>query len=866
MPTFAAADCVKALYNPKDKSVDFTLLLTTAGKIDAATKAVTFFLKVGEEFVEAELTAAEIQALITAGDQEAIVFKMLVTLVPPVVIVYYAIHQTNAGADTILSMDSSNSGGILNITAKPGPLRQPEISHKLIAIAAASGALNSVDVSCEFRFHLPASNGGAEFKSYNRVLTIGDVVTHTFDVAISAADIARGYMIYAFTSASVVDGKKILMAYSVDNASGDQSKLSHPAVILASIKPEKPSFTAESGKMDDAAAVYIPLKIKYDLASDVWNRVNIMTKSGTTLALAAYFARTLDTDKEMETKGFFEYKLLHSAAATTTGAGTILDPVVPVAAVALLAFAKHELVVVLSKDDYSNYLTADKSTQSKPSDPKIVVAGIKKIVLNHTTTSTYTAQSAFGAAGAKHTITKALTFPAAAGQVALVAKLLQNGVEVDSKDVLIAANATTCNIVFDRDASQVVFGDEFVIVTLVKVAIDDAKSEYLTPNTTLGDKAALLLVRDLRSEAVVAQPQPNDLPTAMKVRAVNDIVVSSKTQLLLEFELLKSAEEKPYKFSGFDVEVSEIADFSVLLYLAASSTRKSIGVDGSDAKKLDEVLFVEKFVSGAAVTFAPKTLLYIRFRSNHNWVGGSSSVVNRPWIVYQYITKEEPKPAAPAAHSIVQEKVNILKVAYVKAAAIDYTGAATNSVQSKFQPVRHMFMLINENGNVIKTHIVNHEESIYTNLETRIGIEESELNQFVRVKHVVQYLNNNNVNIESDATFCAELFLAKKLYIRSIQVVETPLKIKLLVDIDFGRLLNTTIDCKAVLAHKVYANSAWVDTWVTSALSYDSVEKLFFIEHDKQDDSQGSKYGAALKVFVFATGLNGQLATATYPL
>jgi hypothetical protein len=41
---------------------------------------------------------------------------------------------------------------------------------------------------------------------------------------------------------------------------------------------------------------------------------------------------------------------------------------------------------------------------------------------------------------------------------------------------------------------------------------------------------------------------------------------------------------------------------------------------------------------------------------------------------------------------------------------------------------------------------------------------------------------------------------------------------------------------------------------------------LFFIEHDKQNDPQSSKYGAALLVFVFATGLNGQMATATYPL
>jgi hypothetical protein len=840
MPTFAAAEAVKALYNSKDKSVDFTVKLANAGKIDAATKAVTFFVKVAEEFFEAELTAAEIQALITAVDQEAIVFKMFVTLTPPAVIVYYVIHQTNSGADSILTMDSSNTGGLLKITAKPGPLTTPEISHKLIVAGALA---NSVNVSGEFRFHLPASNGGDDFKSYNRFLTIGDVVTPTFDITISADDIARGYMIYSLVANNVTDGKKITMAYSVDNASGDQSRLSHPFVILASIKPEKPSFTAESGKMDEAA-VYIPLKIKYDLASDVWNRVNIMTKSGTTLALAAYFARTLDTDKEMEMNGFVEYKLLVSAPGTP-----------------LVAFAKYELVVVLSKDDYSDYIVADKSTQSKPSESKIVVAGIKKFEITHTTTSTYTAQSAFGSP-AKHTFTKGLTFTAPGFQVGLSAKLLQNGVEVDAKDVLIGATATNVNIIFDRDASLVQLGDEFVIVTLVKVAIDDAKAEYLSPNATFGDKAALLIVRDFRSKSVVAQPQENDLPTAMKVRAVSDILVSNKTQLLLEFELLKSAEEKPYKFSGFDVQVSEDNFDSFAELSAGGAETMNVPIDVSDDKKLDEVLFVQKFVGGVGSTFSAKKLLYIRFRSKHNWVGGDASVVNRPWIVYQYITKEEAKPAAPAAHSISQEKVNKLKVSFVKAAAVDWAGASTNGVSSKFEPVTHKFILINEIGNIIKTHNVNHDESIFTNLETRIDIEDSELNQFVRVKHVVQYLNNNNVSIESDATFCPELFLAKKLNIRSIQVVETALKIKLLVDIDFGRLLNTAIDCKAVMPFK----SGVTDTWVTGALSYDSVEKMFFIEHDKQDDSQGSKYGRALKIFVFATGLNGQMATATYPM
>lgn len=841
--TFATTAAIKAFFDPSLRSIIFSVALANAGVIDADTKGATFGAKIGDRIEELDLSAAELLALITANDQARITVKMpLADFSAPETIAFFVVVQALNGNDTRLSYDDSNPLGLIKVGRRPDTPRRAEVLQRLITLAAAANApANTVDVAGEVRLSLDGNNGGDEYSRYNIIVTIGHIVQSSYNNDITAADIARGYIVYNLSQASVPDGHKIMIAYALENKSNEQSKMSPPHILTATIKPQKPSFITESGKMDDANFVYILLKIKYDLDSTVWNRVNIMRKDSSSWSVADYFTRTEDTDKEMMLNGFVEYKFKQSA-------GTDLSPL-----------SKLELAIQLTNGVWTS---ADKATHSERSEPRFAVAGVKKFLVTHATTSAFTAQPSFGGAAAKHTITKSLTFPAAPAQVVVLSRLLQNGVEVDAKSVIIAASAASASVSFDRLASLVKTGDKFEIVSQAKVAVDNANKDFLPSNAKIGEKAALLLA-EFRSDSVLAQPDASELLSALIIRAVDDAMVNSIRKVIVEFELTQLSNDKNYPFDSLDAEVSLDAGFGTLLQLTSgSATRLNIPIDSNDPKKLDEVLVIGKFVSGTATSFAPKTLLHIRYRSNHKWLGGGSSVVNRPWKVLQYVLGEEEQPEAPAAHTIGQEKVNTLKVTFAKAAAIQYACAATDGVASRFEPANHKFSLINEIGQVIRTLIVKHEESAFANVDARFTLEDSELDQFVRVKHLVQYLNSKNVSVESDATICAEIFVAKKLSVRSIQVVETSTKIKVLADIDFGRLSPADIVVKAVFPHR---DSSDADQMLPGAFSFDVVDKRFVSEHTKQPDPQGLKYGNALKVFLFASGPNGQLVNAEFP-
>lgn len=842
--TFDADAAVKAFYDPSLRSIIFSLLLDTPGAIGGDIKGATFGAKIGDRIEEHDLSAAELLALITANDQARITVKMpLADFSAPETIAFFVVVQALDGTDTRLSYDDSNPSGTIKVGRRPDTPRRAEVLQRLITLAAAANApANTVDVVGEVRLFLDGNNGGDEYLQYNIIVTIGHIVDSSYNNAITAADIARGYIVYNLSQTTVPDGHKIMIAYALENRSNEQSKMSLPHIFTATIKPQKASFLAESGKMDDANFVYILLKIKYDLDSTVWNRVNIMSKASGSWAVADYFARTEDTDKEMMLNGFVEYKLKQLVSGTD-----------------LSAFSKVELAIQLSNGTWSS---TDKATQSERSEPRFAVSGAKKFIVTHATTSAFTAQPSFGGAAAKHTITKTLTFTAPPVQVVVLSRLLQNGVEVDAKSVIIATNNTTASVSFDRLASLVKTGDKFEIVSQAKVALENAIKEFLPSNTKIGEKAALLLA-EFRSDSVLAQPDASELLSALIIRAVDDAMVNSIRKVIVEFELTQLSNDKNYPFESIDLEVASDAGFVTLLQLTSgSATRLNIPIDSNDPKKLDEVLVIGKFVSGTATSFAPNTLLHIRYRSNHKWLGGGSSVVNRPWKVLQYVLGEEDQPNAPAALTAVQEKVNTLKFTFAKAVAIQHTSAATDGAASRFEPANHKFSLINEIGQVIRTLIVKHEESAFANVDARFTLEDSELDQFVRVKHLVQYLNSKNVSVESDATICAEIFVAKKLSVRSIQVVETSTKIKVLADIDSGRLSPADIAVKAVFPHR---NSSDVDEMLSPAFSFDALEKRWVTEHTKQPDPQGLKYGNALKVFLFASGSNGQLVNAEFP-
>ena len=840
MPTYADAAALSALFNPSTGTVDFKVVLRTAGTIAVDTRAISFFVNMANDIIEAELSAAELQALITADDQAAIIYKLKVSPIPPIALVCYAVEQSTSGTDFDLPLDAAFAG-LIKLTAKPSQPRQPEVNN-LVKVVAVSGAANKLDITADVKLFLSANFGGADASTYNVQVINGNAPTRSSG-SIQTADIANGYVLFPLSLSDVKSEDRILISHNNDNASGDQSRLSLAAIIIASLKPDQASFTAESGKLDDVANVYIPLKIKYNVADNIFDRVNVLRKAGT-WAVADYFLRTTDTDNEMLANGFVEFKVIRTAAGSN-----------PIG-----AFAKLELAISLSKGAWSS---TDKATQSKQSESIFAVAGAKKFAVTHTSTSTYTAQTADASVAPKHTFAKTYTFPAAPAQIVLVASLLQNGVQVDAKTIVIAAAATSSAISFDRLASLVKKDDKFRIVGQIKTAIEDANAQFLPANTTLGGKAALCLAERVESKELVAQPLPDDMKTALDLKEADDFLSSGVRRLFTRFELNQASNQDPYNVASYDVEMALDATFNTLLQLASdASTRINILVDSTDGKKLDESLVLTRFAGGAATSLTPKQLMFIRYRTNHTWIGGGTSVVSRPWVVYQYIVSEEDQTAAPVINNVKQENVDQLKVSFVNGAAVQFIGVATNGVLTKCLPTLTKFVLLDEIGRILKTHIVNHEGNYAADVDTRISLGPEMLDQYVRVKAVRQYVNPlNGVSIESDTAIFAEVFVAKKLVIRSIQVVETALKIKLIADIDFGRTLSSEVTARAVLPWK----NGNTDEFITGNISYDAVEKKHIIELDKQLDPQGSKYGPALKVYLFVSGAFGQLVSSVFP-
>ena len=1008
MPSFQDTGALKALYDSLAGTVNFTLLLKDAGKINVATQSISLVVRVGDEFVEAEVSAGELQALITADDQAAIVYKLKVSAIPPVVLIYYAFEQSSTGVDTRVSMNPGNSTGTISLYGKPGPLSKPEVITK--NITPSDDQSTNVDVSVPLRLALPDNNGGSDLSTYNLAITVDDVPDlSVINQAISSEDIKNKYFLYTLNKNNISEGKKIVIAYNVDNKAGVQSKYSPSLVIVASFKPAQPSFTAESGKRDNEY-MYMPLKINADISLPNWSKLHILRKkvdgdyyadgdwivaktlnrdgSSTTLTGSNGFAATNLTnksiDEEINAKGFYEYNLYRSRDSPSEG---------------LKAFKKYEFAVVVSNGDYSS---SEPVTQSKRSESRIAVTGTKKFDPTATTTSILCPQSSSTSNGqvtvipAFHRFTHSVSGFTAPIELVIIANLLQNGVTVDTKSVIIAKDATTSgNVVFDRLASLVKSSDKFKIAFQVKASISSDNLKYIPQETLLHGRPAVLMGSSSGDE-IVSQPLPTDFDTALKFSGVDDVINSadrSHRRLLVSLEMLQHSDDAPYKITSYNYQVSTDPSFApdklVDISLSNGTTGTETVTDFS--KKIKEAILIKSLIRiaqvgyGASADYAPQrgtaasanyapqrgtaasadyraaggedldsvqsaseqqaisqgnnihmallagttaralaaqrndaisnsggyvgpkvgtaasadyraqvgtaasadyraqvgtanstdfapattvegtflkeTKYWLRVATNHTYIGGGANVVQRPWVVYEYKTEAEDSVPAPADLTAVQNDTKTLKVTYAKAESIVWDELRADGFPY-LEPKTYQFRLLNEIGQVLQTKTIPHLESSLSLLSFNFDLQDSILDQYCRVTQTVNYGNINGVSFNSDENPGVEVWLAARLVIKSVQIVESAGKFKMIVEIYQGRSDPSTTQAQAVIPYV----SNTVDSFIAN-LSYDSTLKKFVtVELVKQSDPQLIKYGAAAKYFIFATGANGQMVSTVYPM
>ena len=801
---------------------------------------------------------------------------MAVVAKAPVDLVYWAIEQTTSGEDIDVSL--VDAAACIKIFGKPGPLFIPEISNK--ALIDGTNA-NTVKLTAALKFILPDNNGGIDLRSYSYSVICGNVRTAVNNTPITAADIKNKYVIANLAQDNLKDGTAVAIAYAVDNLGGEQSFLSPVLKVIATTKPGKCTFELESGKIDDVANVYIPIKFKVDIFANNWTYLHICqvdpNDATKFIAVKSLQRDSEKMDDQMNAKNFVEYKFI---STTSGGTDTPLTPL-----------TKYELFCCVGNAQFD---TNGKAVQSLLSDKATAVTALKKYDFLSTVTSTYTAPS--GNDEGYHRFTNTITGFTAPVALGFAAFLLQNDREIASKTVSVSTGATSVAVVFDVVESLVKPTDNFKINFVVKTHLTDAISLYLKPNTTLNGRSALI-VAARESDVVVSKPKTSDVGTALLIKSVDDIKATSGVRkLLIDLGLLRRTDLDPYQIKQLEIEVSENQDFTQPYFIDANKATKLIVAVSANNRNLAETIILTKYIittqaqaqvgtpsSGTqgqpnyvaasanyqaavaevvdAVDISSSLVLYIRARHVVYWKGSGNNTLDLPWVYIDFKTSEIDSIPALAIPIIKQINSNNVKVEFDRAVDATWTGAIADG-DTSFKPVSTLLTLNDELGRELATKIIIYDALASAKLSHIFDVAESQLDQFVSVSTVVKYRNAKGIVTLSDKSQCAELFLAKKLMFKSIQTVETADKIKMIVAIEFGRQLSGDIKVQAVLPHKdsnnVLQTIALLD-WVAS-------EKRFVFEGTKQEDLQNTKYGKLAKYYVFASDSTGNLVGTGHPL
>ena len=869
MSSFIAANALTPIYDSVASAVIFRLALDVAGTIDAAkTASVTFFIQDGDDVIEKEFFYTELLTLISSNDS-SLVYSFPVSVTGKLLLVW-GVETNSVGDDTTIPI---NGDGNIPIVSKPdSPI--VELLTKVISVATDVQA-NVSFAGTIVKIYLSATDGGAPLQNLNVLITTrctGVASTKNLvEVLIVQDNIDAGFIEYTLPSFvhSLPEGTKLAIFASVDNGS-QQSKLSHPLILVATLKPSMPSLEEVLSGMLDGDAPYFPLKMKVDSILNDWTKLNILVKdSDGDWILGKELTRTDDMETEMATNGFIRYDF----------------------AISLSPFTKYELALCTSTVTFN----ADgSSSQSKISPSKKGVTGAAKLnLVSDGLFSAYTA-AASGVA-AKQIFSHSCTFDAQQFDMYLSVNLHQKGVQIDTKQVVITAGAVDNTVSFDRLASLVDPSDKFKVIVIVNYRLPSESIGYLNSDGVLSGRPTLKLFT-LESKEVVPEPLPADLKTVINFIAVDDIKTSGGLRNLLVELQTENDNAVNHPFVRCEIEVATDSAFSAKLPLtAAGATSKSLSLvgDSIDGLNIISAYYLVAAVGTAATanyvaatgTFgqpgyipeqgtaasadyvaahydqtniASNTDHYIHVRIVKSWLGaGAGDEVIQDWVVYNYITQEVDSIPAPVTCTIAQKKINFVEVTFDKAdEQVTWTGDELIGTKQIFKPVLYMFTLFDETNRVMQTKNIPFDKLSKASMKYSFDLDDHKLDQFVRVTHVISYKNEDNKIILSDMIASNDLFLDKPLVIKSIKAVETLTIVKVEVEVDFGRTDETDIEVKLIIP---FVESG-AEKYITSALTRNALTKLYESGPlTKQADPQRTKYGESLVIYAIATGPFGTI-------
>ena len=872
--SFAATKALSAFYDVNTKKVKFVCKLLIAGALSSQTKALTFFTKVGKEIVYSEVNSFDLQALITDKvDQKSIVYEMPVIANPPADLLFWVTEQTTDNEDIDLETDEPLKDSVIRLFAKPSRPVETIIINKDIITGSTDGTLKITGV---LKFLLPPFDGGIALKRLNYNIIAGNKRFATNNYDLTDTDLRNGYVTRDLLVDNLKDGTALSVTFTVDNDGGEQSALSPALNITVTTKPIKPTFEVKSGVIDEDETV-IPIKAVVDVNSGIWTTLHILEKltsganAGQYSVLKSVPRDTEKMDDQMKDNGFVAYNF------------TKLD-----STVAIKPLTKYELYIALGT---SVFAANGKASQSDISERKIAVSGLRKQNFLSKITST----SSGDGDAAKHTFSNEITgFTVPDGpdngvplQFGFAANLLQNGNKVDSKVFTVSSSDAVKNKVtpsFDLSSSLVLPADRFIITYEVLTHLTDSNAMFLTPNRTLHNKPALLIGQGT-SKSVVSKPKVSQVDTSVRTKSVDDIKSAGGIRkLLVDFAIPKRTDEGLCQIKQIKVQVSEDPNVAPanLYALGSLSTdsklpRTTETVDVSaDGKNIAETIILTKHrkVTNAGVdSWVPddipsNTPVFIKVVAVVGWLGSEGQTFELPATIFDHRTDKVDSIPAIAALTLKQVNSNGVKVIFNKLTDSQSWAGDIGQGNLLYKAVSTLLTLHDELGREIATKIIPYESLGPAQLSHVFDVPDTQLDQFVTCTAIGKYRNTDGVVTVTDRSNSPETFLAKKLVFKSIQTIETPNKLKMVVALDFGRQASSEVSVKAVIPYIVNTGTAQSPVYENRSIAdfvYNESEDRFIAEVTKQEDPQLVKYGAKALYYIFASGLNGILAATPYP-
>jgi len=911
-----ASTALVASYDDVSKKVLVRIALSTAviasGMLSADVAGVSYGtdgIKIAvsssnpdNSYVEKNITRLQLQAQIDAlkiaaepdANPIAIFFEIALVAANPDYLLVYATEDFSNGQTAAIAP-------AVSIKQCGRPDAPKDIIVQATSLIASTTTPGSLNITQNLKIMLGQNDGGADIVYCNIAaiartagVTAAPVETNFLNLPVVEADRVNGYVLYNLILNAVSEGSEISLRASVCNSAAYDS-LSGTSLLgpyFASARPETPEVgPIASGNLEDSAG-YLALNITCDFLKTNWSKLNILTSTdNVTYTLAATLDR--ETDK-LESRtyvgGSIAYRLINSVLSTST---------------ALVPNTTYYIRACVSAGTFVQNAPYP-VTQSKLSPYVKAYYAYSSVKFAPVVTTSYTDPTNTFTSSFTQTFTTATT---------QVTRLIKNGVPtlLSAQTQSVAATVVATANVFYLDKSVCSYSDVFSTQTDVYVVLTDANVLYLKslglPVVVIGGRGCFQIGTGI-SKYVVIVPVPVILPKTVipKESGVQQIntgavagVISSavgvtpvtySTQPVASMaSLLVNYIEPPvvddpnyqYVFNRYEFQASTDPQFASanLINIQPTTNQTSQYVTTTAGSSIVLKAYGIGNATQQAIAAAGASV-NVRMRTSWSWKGNAATPATTPslnatsingeWVIANVILP----PAAPIALT----QVPLPSFDYVKSTVLFSITQVDSVFQSyngnnNYWPQSYNCNLLDAFGTKMYSQTITYKSDLLvgTPIPASFKLQPDQLDQNVSLTLSVTYKNQAGLITISEQSNSADLFIAMKPKITSIQVTETQTTFSLTVVVDAG----SQSALATLFGIAPYMTSGGANQVVIQGMNpaanyqwtYDAINKVYnsavLLKQAKDGSITDGLYGLGFNATVIAI-VGGQVATAKFPI